>query len=184
MSLGAPADPAALAARLRERGATDLYLLDTGPAGAALLAAAAPAGWRPRVLVPGSLAGGDLLAAARGLGGPLVLAYPTLPADRSERALEELARATAGLPPGQETAAVTALAAARLLGEGLQRAGRDLSRERLVTALEALYDHPTELTPNLTYGPNRRIGARGAYIVVLDPATGLAKSGAWMGIDQ
>ena len=185
LSLGASADPAALAARLRDRGAADLYLLDTGPAGAALLAAAAPAGWRPRVLVPGSLAGGALLAAARDLGGPLVLAYPTLPGDRSERALDELARLTTGLPPGQETAAVTALAAAHLLAEGLQRAGRDLSREKLITALETLYDHPTELTPNLTYGPNRRIGARGVYIVELDPATGRPEPrGGWIEVER
>ena len=185
LALAGPTDPAALAARLRDAGIADLYLLDTGPAGLDLVAAATPAGWRPRVLVPGSLAGGALLAAARDLGTPLVLAYPTLPADRSDRALEELARLTTGLAPGQDTAAVTALAAAHLLAEGLQRAGRDLSREKLISALEGLFDHPTELTPDLTYGPNRRIGARGSYIVTVDPVSGQVRSsGEWVAVDR
>ena len=53
--------------------------------------------------------------------------------------------------------------------EALIRAGRDLSREKLVTTLEGLYDFDTGLMPPLTYGPNRRIGAQGAYVVTIDP---------------
>ena len=52
--------------------------------------------------------------------------------------------------------------------EGLRSAGRDLSRLALVDALEALYAYETGLTPPLSYGPNRRIGARGAHVVTVD----------------
>jgi len=52
--------------------------------------------------------------------------------------------------------------------EGLRRAGRDLNRQRLVEGLEGLYAYDTGLTPPLTYGPNRRIGARGAHVVAVD----------------
>jgi TATA-binding protein-associated factor Taf7 len=38
----------------------------------------------------------------------------------------------------------------------------------LVDALEALYQYETGLTPPLTYGPNRRVGARGAHLVAVD----------------
>ena len=38
----------------------------------------------------------------------------------------------------------------------------------LVDALEALYAFETGLTPPLSYGPNRRIGARGAHVVAVD----------------
>jgi hypothetical protein len=55
-----------------------------------------------------------------------------------------------------------------LLVEGLRRAGRELSRVALVDALEALYGYETGVTPPLSYGPNRRIGARGAHVVAVD----------------
>jgi hypothetical protein len=55
-----------------------------------------------------------------------------------------------------------------LFVEGLRRAGRDLSRTRLVEGIEKLYGFETGVTPPLTYGPNRRVGALGAHIVVVD----------------
>ena len=50
----------------------------------------------------------------------------------------------------------------------LRKAGRDLSRIRLVEGLESLYQFDTGVTPPLSYGPNRRIGARGAHILTVD----------------
>jgi len=52
----------------------------------------------------------------------------------------------------------------------LKRAGRDLSREKLIKALESLYEYDTGVTPSITFGPNRRVGAMGAYVVSIDPA--------------
>ncbi|HJU92443.1 MAG TPA: hypothetical protein VJ656_05845 [Pyrinomonadaceae bacterium] len=43
-----------------------------------------------------------------------------------------------------------------------------MSREKLIGALEAFHQYSTELTPAITYGPNRRIGAMGAHIVTID----------------
>jgi hypothetical protein len=37
-----------------------------------------------------------------------------------------------------------------------------------VEGLEKLYNFETGVTPPLTYGPNRRIGALGAHIVSVD----------------
>jgi len=75
-----------------------------------------------------------------------------------------------GLPRDHLQGQVAALAAAKLLVEGLRGAGRTLSRQKLEAAIEALYRYDTGLTPPLTYGPNRRIGARGAHIMVVDLA--------------
>jgi hypothetical protein len=55
-----------------------------------------------------------------------------------------------------------------MLIEGLKRAGKDVSREKLIQALEGLHEYSTGLTQAITYGPNRRIGATGAYIVAID----------------
>ena len=59
--------------------------------------------------------------------------------------------------------------AREILVEGLKRAGKDVSREKLVAVLEGLYEFETGLTPQITFGPNRRIGALGAYIASVDP---------------
>jgi len=63
---------------------------------------------------------------------------------------------------------LAAFSSAKILVEGLKQAGRDLSREKLIVVLEGLYEYQTGLTPPITYGPNRRVGALGAYIVSID----------------
>ncbi len=78
------------------------------------------------------------------------------------------------------------LDSAKILVEGLKRAGRDLSREKLVTAIEGFYDFDTGLTPAVSYGPNRRIGAMGAYVVsavaLRDPA--VTPPAEWIELDR
>jgi ABC-type branched-subunit amino acid transport system substrate-binding protein len=74
-----------------------------------------------------------------------------------------------------------ALAAAKIFTESLKRAGRDLSREKLITALEGLYEYETGVTPNITFGPNRRVGSKGSYVVAIDPAKkGFVSASGWV----
>ncbi len=68
-----------------------------------------------------------------------------------------------------EGAQLSAYSSSLILIEGLKRSGRDLSREKLIINLERLYEFDTGFTPLITYGPNRHIGALGAYIVTVDP---------------
>lgn len=63
-----------------------------------------------------------------------------------------------------------AYAAARVLVEATKRAGRRLSREALVSALEQLREFRTGVVPPVTFGPNRRVGSSGSYVVGIDPA--------------
>jgi ABC-type branched-subunit amino acid transport system substrate-binding protein len=65
-------------------------------------------------------------------------------------------------------ALVSAYGGLKILAEALKRAGSDVSREKLIDILEGFYDYPTGLTPPITYGPNARVGAMGAYIVAID----------------
>jgi hypothetical protein len=60
------------------------------------------------------------------------------------------------------------LAAAKVLAEGLRESGRQLSRQKLVDTLSAMYSFNTGLTPPITFGATRRIGALGSYVVKLD----------------
>jgi ABC-type branched-subunit amino acid transport system substrate-binding protein len=100
----------------------------------------------------------------------IYLAYPTLSTDVSAAGRAEYQRLAQlhALPPGHLQGQVAALAAVKLLEEGLRGAGHALDRARLVEAIEALYRYDTGLTPPLTYGPNRRIGAMGAHVMVVD----------------
>ena len=76
---------------------------------------------------------------------------------------------------------VAALVSARILVEGLQRAGRDLTRPKLVAALAALQDFETGLIPPISFGPNQRTGVRGAHIVTL--SSGTAATHVWISLD-
>jgi mono/diheme cytochrome c family protein len=68
------------------------------------------------------------------------------------------------LPAVQESA----LAAARLLVEGLRRAGRDVTRPKLIDALESIQRFETDSLPPLNYGPRQHIGFTGAQIMGFD----------------
>jgi ABC-type branched-subunit amino acid transport system substrate-binding protein/mono/diheme cytochrome c family protein len=174
------------AAATAVRGAAAVVLL--GPPGRmkALLSALAAHGEVPRVIVPGALADRDLVDAPRTLVGRIAMALAVDPSDQtveglaSYRALVESSGRTDRPRPAQ----LAAIAAADLLVESLKRAGRDLDRDRLVTALEGIRDFRTGLAPPLTFGPNRRVGAPGAYAVAVDLSSHrLVPTGRWLDAD-
>ncbi|HSO74645.1 MAG TPA: ABC transporter substrate-binding protein [Blastocatellia bacterium] len=61
-----------------------------------------------------------------------------------------------------------AYAAARVFIEAAQNAERQLSRATLINSLERLYSFETGVIGPVTFGPNRRVGAAGSYIVGID----------------
>jgi ABC-type branched-subunit amino acid transport system substrate-binding protein len=103
----------------------------------------------------------------------IFLAFPTVPADVTAGGVAEY-RSLAkkyNLAQRHTAAQLAALAAAKTFVEALKRTGADLSREQLISALEGLYDYDTGLTPKLIFGPNRRVGASGAYIITINAET-------------
>lgn len=128
--------------------------------------------YNPMLFLLGTLSGRDLLDAVPTIfKDKIYLAYPTVPADVTDSGLMEYRRLVEkyNLAVRHSTAQLSALASAKILVEGFTRAGRDVSREKLVTALEGLYEFDTAMTPRVTYGPNRRTGVAGAYIVAINP---------------
>ncbi len=98
------------------------------------------------------------------------VAYPFMPADWTpdgEAALQAIRRRQ-GLGGQHVMLQVSAYCAALLISEGLKRAGRDASREKLVGALESVHNFYTGLTPALGFGPGQRVGSAGAHIVTVD----------------
>lgn len=140
----------------------------------AFAAAAAKSGWRPYLFLSGVHSGRATFDIPPVLSDQLFLAYPSVPSDRTSlMAIEfEGVRRRHGLPRQYPAARAMAYAVAKVLVEGLRRSGRALSRARFIAALEGLRDFETGVTPPISFGPNRRIGARGAYVMRVDLKNG------------
>lgn len=146
-------------------GADPVLFPGSGPGALVFLQEAGRRGWYPRFLATGAAADGSLFDAPAAFEGKIYLALPTLPS-------------------GSGSAREAAFAAADVLIEGLRRAGRDLSREKLVDQLESLRGFETGFAPPLTYGPGRRLGARGAYVARLDlREKRLVPQGGWIEVE-
>lgn len=158
-----------LARELAAAKADPVFFLGSGAEAASLLRAAVPLGWNPRLYVTGAAADAGLFTAPGELQGRIFVALPSSPEIGSSAAARyrELA-AAAGLPAEHLSAQITALGAAEVLLTALTRAGRDLNREKLVETLETFLRVDTGYMPPISYGPSRRLGARGAFLARVD----------------
>jgi ABC-type branched-subunit amino acid transport system substrate-binding protein len=175
-------------ADLKARGVQAVFFFGPGAATSGFLVEAEKAGFFPQVYLIGAMTGGgDVLGAPAGFKDKIFLAFPSVPTDITGEGQNNF-RAFAQkyqLPQGHVAAQLSSYVAAQLLVEALKRAGQDLSREKLITALEGLYEYRTGLTPPLTYGPNRRVGALGAHIVAVDvEKKQYAATGAWVSAER
>jgi ABC-type branched-subunit amino acid transport system substrate-binding protein len=161
------ADGAARA--LKEQGVDCLFYLSFGGL-KTLLEAADKVDWRPHVFLPGAFIEKGILELPVAFQKKIYLSYPTLPSDRTPAGVSEFQTLLKKheLSVKHLTSQISAYVAAKILVEGLKRTGRELSREKFIGSLEKLYEFQTGLTPRLTYGPNRRIGALGSHIVTVD----------------
>jgi len=162
-------DPARAALMLRElrlNGTEIVLALGGGRPALAVARQIEANGWSPMLLLPGVPLGPTGLANER-----VFTALPGLPPEKPTPEMEAYLHLAeeAGLPTAHGDAQLTALAALNLLVEGLTRVGHDLSRAALVDAVEDTYYFRTGMGPELSYGPNRRIGAAGAVVLRFDP---------------
>lgn len=173
---------AATVAALKAEGADAVFFL-AGGSEAEFIKSAATANWTPHIFLLGALTGRDLInTLPLSFKDRVFLAFPTVPTDVAPEGLAELRALEEKykFAPGHTSAKLNAFAAAKIFTEGLKRAGRELSREKLITALEGLYEYDTGVTPNITFGPNRRVGAMGAYVLAIDPAKREFVSSGWV----
>jgi ABC-type branched-subunit amino acid transport system substrate-binding protein len=163
-------DAASLVKKLSGKSAELIFLLNDGESQKAFIQQARKINWNPVYFIPGQLAAREILESPRQIGAQVLLSFPTLPSDQTPDGSVEYQKLAESykLPAHHKASQLTALASAKILIEALKRAGRDVSRQKLIEALERLYQFNTALTPPITYTPNRRIGSMGAYIVAID----------------
>jgi len=176
-------DAAATVTALKAEGAEAVFFLAVGDGEAEFIRAASAANWTPHIFSLGALTGGSLInTLPLSFKDRVYLSFPTVPTDVAPEGLAELRALEEKykFAPGHTSSKLNAFAAAKIFTEALKRAGRDLSREKLITALEGLYEYDTGVTPSITFGPNRRVGAMGAYVLAIDPAKREFVSSGWV----
>jgi ABC-type branched-subunit amino acid transport system substrate-binding protein len=156
---------------LRRIGDDDALLVAASDPGLTkILASLGRAGRTPIVLLPGSMTVPEWLPQNLSpqmtilLGFELAGLSPSSTEMREYAALEREHGLDERLPPQR-----SALAAARLMVEGLRRAGRDVTRAKLIEAIESVQHFATGYLPPLSYGPRKHTGFIGAQIVPFDP---------------
>jgi ABC-type branched-subunit amino acid transport system substrate-binding protein len=166
----APPGIAGIVPKVQQKGQDAILFLGTGEAARAFMKEAEKLQWSPTLYLLSASAGREVFDAPLSFNRKIFISFPTSPADQTAEGIKEF-RALAEkykLPSQHVVAQLSAYSAAKVLVEGLKRAGKDASREKLIAALEGLNRFETGLTPAITYGPNRRIGAMGAYVVTID----------------
>jgi ABC-type branched-subunit amino acid transport system substrate-binding protein len=96
------------------------------------------------------------------------LSYPSALPDKSDFAefLNIMQRRNVHLrSPAFQT---VAYAASKTLIEAVKLSTKHLSRATLISALEGLRDYRTGVIPPISFGPNRRVGVEGSYVVGID----------------
>jgi ABC-type branched-subunit amino acid transport system substrate-binding protein len=155
---------------------------------AAFIKEATAAKWTPHIFLLGALVGRDLLSASsQEFTDKLFLAFPTVPGDITLSGMSELRalHEKYKIAPRHIASQLAAFAAAKVFIEALKRAGQGVTREKLIAALENLYEFETGVAPRLTFGPNQRVGATGAYIISIDAGKKqLVPMGGWVSANQ
>jgi ABC-type branched-subunit amino acid transport system substrate-binding protein len=149
------------ALKMKESGAEAVVLYSTATHGAGLIKEMAKVGYRPKIFASFTLYDRDTMF--RLLGDLWEGAYfDCALALRGEPAADRLVEIVTKMDPklkGREGFAVQGAADIIVLTEGLKRAGRNLTRESFIKAMETIKDWNEEgLTAPITFGPGKHHG--------------------------
>jgi ABC-type branched-subunit amino acid transport system substrate-binding protein len=164
---------AKLVEQLKGEPANAVFFLGSADETAAFLKEAALVNWTPKVLLL-STSIRNAASVPKEFKDRVFIAFPTIPADVSASAAGEYRslREKYKLPEERLASQLAALAAAKVFVAAANKVGPELNREKFVNTLETLNNFETGLTHEITFGPRRRIGARGAYVVTVDVEKG------------
>ena len=160
-----------LAGELKGRGTDTIFFVGGGEQLSQWIHAADLLAWAPRMFVLGPLLDQAILNAPVRFQGKIFAAYPQLQPEMGGVDEFEDFLARHKLAADHRLIQISAYCAAKVLNDALTRAGRNLTREKLILSLEELRDFKTGMLPGITFGPNRRIGSTRAEIVCVDLAT-------------
>jgi ABC-type branched-subunit amino acid transport system substrate-binding protein len=149
------------ALKLKESGADAIILYSTATHGAGVIREMAKVGYRPKIFAAFPL--GDRHVMFKLLGelweGAYYNSTGAVPGEpEADRAIEVLLKQDPKLK-GRESFALAGAVAMIAAVEGLKRAGRNLTRESYIAAMESIRDwSPEGLTGRISWGKDRRHG--------------------------
>lgn len=171
-------DVSAQAIKLRDANPDVVVLAAIPKQGALFLQEAAKLGWKPKFIglntmgdpYTGELAG----SAIDGVTVAIFTAVNTMQNDLVKQANEIIVKYHPQTKPGYWT--YLGYAGAAVFAEGAKLTGQDLTREKLIAAIETLKEFQTGVVPPLTFGPGKHGGSnkfgiaqwQGGKLVVLE----------------
>jgi len=164
------------AAKLRDDGVNTILILDPSPL-PELVSKMDEWKWGPMILAPASVVGPDILARAPTTS---VVSFPTLPTDYDDASVATHTRLINEhhIATTHRAIQAAALASASLVTDALTRAGRILSREALLDAIDHTNAFRSGFAPPLTFRDDRHLGSTGCYVIAFQP--GHPPKSAWV----
>jgi len=156
---------------LRSQGIETVFFVGGGEQLSPWIQAADRAEWAPRVFVLGPLLDESILTAPARFQGKIFAAYPQLQPEVGAVDEFDYFLSSHNLASDHRLVQISAYCAAKILVEALARAGKNVTREKLIVTLEQMKDFRTGLLPGITFGANRRVGSFKAEIVCVDLAS-------------
>jgi ABC-type branched-subunit amino acid transport system substrate-binding protein len=156
---------------LHSLGIERVFFIGDGEQLAPWIQAADHAEWAPRVFVLGPLLDESILGAPARFQGRIFAAYPQLQPEVGAVDEFDYFLSSHNLASDHRLVQISAYCAAKILVEALARAGKNVTREKLILTLEQMRDFRTGLLPGITFGANRRVGSFKAEIVCVDLAS-------------
>jgi ABC-type branched-subunit amino acid transport system substrate-binding protein len=162
------ANAAQLVHDLQSQGTNAIFFIGGGEQLAQWMQAADRAEFAPNTFVLGPLMDGSIFTAPARFQGRIFAAYPQLQPELGAVDSFDDFLQRHKLTHDHRLLQISAYCAAKILEDALTRAGRNVTREKLILALEQLRDFKTGLLPGITFGANRRIGSTRTEIVCAD----------------
>ena len=153
---------------LHSQGIERVFFIGDGEQLAPWIQAADKAEWAPKVFVLGPLLDQSILGAPVRFQGRIFAAYPQLQPEMGAVDEFDYFLSSHNLASDHRLVQISAYCAAKILVEALARAGKKVTREKLIQTLEQMRDFRTGLLPGITFGANRRVGSFKAEIVCVD----------------
>lgn len=160
-------DMSAQVQKIQQSGADTVIMFAVPPSAGLFLRAAATTGLQVKYLST-SVGGDPAVLKALGAAGNGIYFADWLPdwARAKQTALYRSILTTYGTPQTTPIGPVTegGVVAAQILVEGLKRAGKNLTRDGLVTALESIHNWNGGIASNVSYSATKHDGPEGVYV--------------------
>jgi ABC-type branched-subunit amino acid transport system substrate-binding protein len=153
---------------LHSQGIERVFFIGDGEQLGPWIQAADKAEWAPKVFVLGPLLDQSILGAPARFQGRIFAAYPQLQPEMGAVDEFDYFLSSHNLASDHRLVQISAYCAAKILVEALARAGKNVTREKLIQTLEQMRDFRTGLLPGITFDANRRVGSFKAEIVCVD----------------